>query len=58
MLFELPSQKYHRMRLIAKVEEEPDKYLDFHYEDGKLWKDKEPYDLRFEWKIIPLPGNR
>lgn len=45
--------------LVEKVTSHPDDYADFRLEDGKLMKfvtaKNEPYDSRFEWKIVPSP---
>lgn len=48
--------------LVRKVQQDPDDYPDFRLEDGQLWKyipvDEEPFDVRFEWKMVPPPENR
>lgn len=49
-------------KLLQNVLQKPEQFSDFRCEDGQLWKfipvDEEPYDVRFEWKMIPPPENR
>lgn len=50
--------------MLQKVSSQPDNFVDFRVEDGRLLKfvssQDQPYDSRFEWKLIPkeadIPG--
>lgn len=54
-----PSTASWHTSLVENVLSNPDDYADFRLEDGKLMKfviaKNEPYDSRFEWKIVPSP---
>lgn len=43
--------------MLQKVSSQPDNFVDFRVEDGRLLKfvssQDQPYDSRFEWKLIP-----
>lgn len=49
-------------KLLQQVQHEPDKFSDFRLDDGQLWKymsvDEKPFDIRYEWKMIPPPEHR